>query len=178
MTKEDWLATILTQYPGANEEVLNFISDVIFRYEYDKMNAVLHDFFSNGYCYHFAVMLNNMFPKGKIMWLFKRGHIVWYDAISRACYDITDVYIDYTEGELMDLDCLASYELAGFTKNNTVLQQLGVFLCDFDMTPTVTGNLYSNGIVTLSGQGTVYKSEIPYQEDYYYYDVAKAINLI
>lgn len=73
-----------------NEEIEEFIDRFRF-YQYNhkvknrdikiylNVPLIISDQFLNGYCYHFAHMLKNIFNnKGKVIYLFPHEHFVWY----------------------------------------------------------------------------------------------------
>lgn len=74
---EEWIKFQLEKYPGCNEEILLFINRVRpQRMNDDYAIDVICDLFSNGYCFYFAKMLEMNF-EGKVVWLYKRSHIVF-----------------------------------------------------------------------------------------------------
>lgn len=178
ITKEDWVLQFVRRYPGANEEVLNFIADINFRYDDNYQTDTIRDFFCNGYCYYFAKMLQDHFG-GLLKWIYKVSHIIWYDQKSQMCYDMDGICVDYSDEELMDINCLSSYELAGFTKNERLLKELGDVLETDELTYTISYVLYENKIITLNGKGCVERRYLPYNDvPDIRYDIAKAITLI
>ena len=65
----------------------------------------LYNVFENGYCYYFAQILNLAFPKmGEVFWIRNRGHFVWKSNLSNICYDISGIYIDYEDGDLIEIE--------------------------------------------------------------------------
>ena len=65
----------------------------------------LYNVFENGYCYYFAQILNLAFPKmGEVFWIRNRGHFVWKSNLSNICYDISGIYIDYEDGDLIKIE--------------------------------------------------------------------------
>ena len=97
-SKEDFIKAYTTgMFKNADKDVIQFIADINWKDE----NA--HDLFANGYCYYFAIMLQEAFHRGIICWHRNHGHIVWEDNTGIA-YDIDGVFTDYNEGDLLPVD--------------------------------------------------------------------------
>lgn len=81
-----------------NEKIIEFIGN--FYKSNDKSHEeceVIRKQFRSGYCYHFAVILNDLFPGGEICIAAPFGHIVYvYETIP---YDVEGIY----DGEAIDL---------------------------------------------------------------------------
>lgn len=65
-------------------DVINFIADMLYNTGPDP--HAIHRLFKCGYCYHFAVILQNEFG-GEICWIRGCSHMVWVDE-NRLAYDI------------------------------------------------------------------------------------------
>lgn len=72
-----------------DKKVLGFIYDVQHACAEEDV-AVIQRLFRNGYCYYFALMLQDAFPGGEIMWTIGGGHICY--KYLNVAYDITGVY--------------------------------------------------------------------------------------
>lgn len=70
-----------------HDQILGFIS----RFRDDKGHGeVMVEQFSQGYCYHFALVLSSLFEGGEVCWVGPYSHFVWmFDGIP---YDINGVY--------------------------------------------------------------------------------------
>ena len=68
-----------------NKEVEGFINHFV-NYHEGIQNS-LEKQFANGFCYHFALMLKNLFNRGEIVWAAPYGHIMWKDE-DETPYDI------------------------------------------------------------------------------------------
>lgn len=98
--RESVINDSLAKHDGANTEVLGFIFDFSHHLISPASTDTIMDLFSSGYCYHFAMILKDMFG-GEVCWLKYRSHIVWYDTESKLCYDIYGVFDDYYDEELI-----------------------------------------------------------------------------
>lgn len=88
---QEFIENNLRFYPKADETILRFIADIITHNgcSEDKTEDV-HSLFAAGYCYYFALMLQDAFPGGTICWAAPFGHIVYqYHGLQ---YDIDGVY--------------------------------------------------------------------------------------
>ena len=65
-----------------SEDVLDFINGF---YEHDR-GCVIHDTFTNGYCYYFAIILRERFG-GRILYAPIPGHFV--TEINQMAFDVT-----------------------------------------------------------------------------------------
>lgn len=105
------------------EKVLSFVGGMhdvaTYNFEDDSIDS-LYDVFENGYCYYFANILNLAFPAlGRIVWIRNRGHIVWQSNFSGICYDISGIYVDYKDGDLVEVGRLGNL-LKDFQHTNRV----------------------------------------------------------
>lgn len=107
MKKEEWITAWTTgKWESANKDVITFIANILYHSENGKDNSeVIYGLFGCGYCYYFALMLQNAFNRGSIMWHTNHGHIVWLD-VDGAAYDIGGVFYDYNEGDLSSISDL------------------------------------------------------------------------
>ena len=80
-------------YLEYDPEVISFIVSII--YDDRNKHGNITDFFVNGYCWHFAHMLQNVFKRGDVVMADPQGHFVWMD-INGCLYDIDGPY-DSTE---------------------------------------------------------------------------------
>ena len=78
---------------GADAHVIEFIANVMYHGGYnvspDDSTETIRSLFEAGYCYYFALMLQNAFPDGKICLCYPFGHIVY--AYNNIAYDICGV---------------------------------------------------------------------------------------
>lgn len=97
---------VLAKVPGADSQVLYFISDLMTcaactEDEYEVVRST----FRAGYCWHFAHMLKNTFGRGEVCWAAPFAHFVWvdengipYDAEGvndgEQAYNIPEEYVD------------------------------------------------------------------------------------
>ena len=90
------LSQEMANYPDADKNVLEFIFSFLCSHAVNiDDTAHVRKIFMDGYCYYFAVMLQNAFPGGKIVWCAPYGHIAYeYNAI---VYDIEGVNISDVE---------------------------------------------------------------------------------
>lgn len=75
----------------------------------------LEDIFTNGNCYHFSVILKQLFPCGKIVYDYLRGHFLfyyhenYYDITGKTQADETSIidirYMDRLEQYKLERDC-------------------------------------------------------------------------
>ncbi len=112
-TRDKWVEHYLKRYPGSNPKVLGFIFDIVNHQLTVEGSEAIETLFSSGYCYHFAVILKNLFG-GEIMWHKYHGHIVWYESDTQICYDVHGVFIDYTEQDIVPISILGDKGLEGF----------------------------------------------------------------
>ncbi len=83
MNTTEWIHDQLNKAPNANDNILGFIRAVAVT----EPGAI--KLFSKGYCYYFALMLNDAFPGGQICWAAPHDHIVYlYDSVP---YDIDGI---------------------------------------------------------------------------------------
>lgn len=55
--------------PGADEDILRFIADILYHCGAGNVETKsIQMLFRSGYCYYFAVMLQDAFPGGTICW--------------------------------------------------------------------------------------------------------------
>ena len=131
-TEEDWLRywEEWGYYDrGADRDVIKFISDV--RYHQGEENSeTIHNLFSSGYCYHFALILQHCFKRGDVCLAYPFGHMVWRD-INGVVYDIEGVNTKYEE--LVEVDKLGK-SLNGFLH----IPNLDEGVLDEDLSLTLT----------------------------------------
>ena len=70
-------------------EVEKFINDFMDRPEAEQ--KILRKQFMEGYCWHFAHMLQDTFNRGTVVWAAPFGHICWQDNDGKV-YDIEGEY--------------------------------------------------------------------------------------
>lgn len=101
MNKTKWIESNTNGiFKDANKDVIQFIANVL----YDNTDPdKIYDFFANGNCYYFALMLKYAFNRGTICWHRNHGHIVWVDDDNIA-YDIGGVFYDYNEKDLLPVE--------------------------------------------------------------------------
>ena len=110
----NWVDEQKEKYPEANTEILKFIGKTA-SWNTDKDTEYKNTpecFFSSGYCYYFAVMLQHLF-EGELMWHKFHSHIVFTDK-NNVSYDAHGVFDDYADGELLPLDLLSDTDLKLF----------------------------------------------------------------
>lgn len=76
--------------PQADEQVLDFIIDFLCHHKNVDEQEVIRSQFRAGYCYHFAIILKNIFNRGEICWCAPYGHICWVDD-NGVPYDIEGI---------------------------------------------------------------------------------------
>lgn len=78
-------------YPKSDPNLLRFIAEIITHNGCaNEKTEDIHSLFAAGYCYYFALMLQDAFPGGTICWAAPFGHIVYqYENIN---YDVDGVY--------------------------------------------------------------------------------------
>lgn len=81
-----WVENQKKMYPKANSSVLRFIC------RFREENLDLERIFTSGYCYYFAIMLQDAFD-GAIYLSPENNHIVWSED-QNLYYDITGVCND------------------------------------------------------------------------------------
>ena len=108
---------------GEQEEVkkvLSFIGGMHDKATEDSEEDSLYNVFENGYCYYFAQILNLAFPAlGNVFWIRNRGHIVWQSRFSHICYDVSGIYVDYKDEDLVEVARLGNL-LKDFQHTNSV----------------------------------------------------------
>lgn len=137
-----------------NKDILDFINIVQTHNENIRPEDIC-EHYSAGFCYHFAIMLTNLF-KGRVMWLYKRSHIVFFSE-EGICYDIWGVFTDYTDSELYSLDTLSPTALAGFTKMKGYNLQV---VAQGDVSDTICWLLYEDGTLSFNGIGYLEYTDI------------------
>lgn len=87
--EQDWIDNQIDIY-NCDKTIITFIGDILFHpgANVDKIEAI-RQLFENGYCYHFAKMLEDAFPGGKICVCYPFGHIVYI--YNKIAYDISGV---------------------------------------------------------------------------------------
>lgn len=91
-----WTGPIKERYPGYDDDVLFFIAYIRFHSGYEG-EEVIERLFASGYCYYFALMLQDAFKRG-VVCNNGRSHFVWLDGTNPntdIAYDISGVYADY-----------------------------------------------------------------------------------
>lgn len=78
------------------KDVMDFIHGI-------NRSEEIRNVFMNGFCYHFALILKNMFD-GEIMWHKGHGHIVC--KIDNECYDVEGICEDYNEEDYVPVAAL------------------------------------------------------------------------
>ena len=80
------------------------------------------EYYSNGMCYYFAMMLKEMFPHGEVCWLYKRSHIVFVDRSKEypVAYDSWGFFCDYNDKELIPFDKLDEINQRSFKHDPAV----------------------------------------------------------
>lgn len=78
-------------HPKSDTKILHFIADIVTHNGCsDDKTEDIHSLFAAGYCYYFALILQDAFPGGTICWAAPFGHIVYqYHGLQ---YDIDGVY--------------------------------------------------------------------------------------
>lgn len=85
-SKKEFINNAKLAYPDIDTLILDFIADFV--YHDDPASTI--NLFSNGYCYHFAQILQATFQTGEICWVAPYSHIVWVN--NNIPYDINGVY--------------------------------------------------------------------------------------
>ena len=81
--------------PKANKQILYFIANFVYHHGIDREETMINQFRA-GYCYHFAMMLKNMFNDGEIYWCAPFGHMVYmHDNIPYDIEGVNDSDCDY-----------------------------------------------------------------------------------
>lgn len=71
--------------------ILTFINNFIeHQADTESDRLCIRNTFARGYCYYFALMLQDAFQRGDICWLAPYSHIVWLD-IDGTAYDIDGI---------------------------------------------------------------------------------------
>lgn len=94
-----WLEEQLKKNKKARPEVLKFIWNFVTHDKSPESFRVIEHQFTTGYCYHFALIMKDMFG-GKIVWHKGHAHILWQDR-NKVVYDICGVYCNYRFGEIV-----------------------------------------------------------------------------
>ncbi len=94
-----WLEEQLKKNRKAKPEILKFIWNFVTHDKISESFKVIEHQFTTGYCYHFALIMKNMFG-GKIVWHKGHSHILWQDR-NKVIYDIRGVYCDYRTYEIV-----------------------------------------------------------------------------
>lgn len=89
-----FIETNIEGCPDADVVVLQFIANFLYHgvpdVSLDDSSESVRSTFRAGYCYYFAVMLQNAFNRGEICWAAPLGHIVWVDT-NGVPYDVEGV---------------------------------------------------------------------------------------
>lgn len=88
---QEFVSDQIKYTPEANKDILQFIAEIQYHSgTEEKETESIRMLFRAGYCYYFAMMLQDAFPGGTICWVAPFGHIVYqYHNIE---YDIEGVY--------------------------------------------------------------------------------------
>ena len=96
ISKSNWISHQKETNPTAANDVLYFIQEFLFNLYSDDLpndtgQTILKQQFTNGYCWHFANILQTTFNRGTINIIMpEANHIIWTD-IDDISYDITGV---------------------------------------------------------------------------------------
>lgn len=98
--KEEWIENQVSY--GSDKEVASFIALFRFFAGRPHVNSTVYTF-TNGFCYFFALMLQDEFKRGKLVEVVDHGHVVWKDN-DGTLYDINGIYLrDCEVSEQSDL---------------------------------------------------------------------------
>lgn len=87
---KNWIDLIMQKQPQANKDILEFIYNFFSSHSSGiEDNEHVRKIFRDGYCYYFALMLQDAFPGGKIVWCAPFGHIAYQ--YNNIVYDIEGV---------------------------------------------------------------------------------------
>lgn len=104
-TKKTWEEKMMTINPKANPAILTFIWKFVDHTGGGaRARQTVISLFESGYCYYFAKMLEDNFD-GELMWVKNVGHVVFM-AENGVAYDISGVYYDYDETDLVPMSIL------------------------------------------------------------------------
>lgn len=95
---DDWIRDLLREHENANQDALRLI------YSLSHSDA-MRRFFSSGYCYYLARMLQELTGEGTVCWHRSHGHILWVDQYGYP-YDIYGFFKDYNGGDMVDVSVL------------------------------------------------------------------------
>lgn len=112
-TKADWIQSITEKHAGANPKVLSFIWGITNYTPIPGGAEIIDNLFASGYCYHFAIILNNLFD-GEIVWHKYFSHILWRETQTQICYDIHGVFEDYGGQDIVPISVLGEQGLECF----------------------------------------------------------------
>lgn len=113
-TKELWVKEVLTnECSKANPEILGFIYDITNHNPTPEGVEIIESMFCSGYCYHFALILNNLF-EGEIVWHKYFSHILWRETQTQICYDAHGVFRDYDDHDIVPVSVLGERGLEAF----------------------------------------------------------------
>lgn len=107
----NWVIEEMEHFPNANPRVLQFIQNAITHIP-GKEHTML-EFFTCGYCYYFALMLQHTFG-GTLCIPGCRGHVVWLDGTNPekdVAYDAYGVYDNYDPEDINE--CLIPVQFFG-----------------------------------------------------------------
>lgn len=74
-----------------DKEVIDFINQFLQHQHTEESMEIIRYQFRAGYCYHFAIILKNVFKRGEVCWAAPYGHFVWLDD-NGVPYDVEGVY--------------------------------------------------------------------------------------
>lgn len=150
--RNNWIDSIINKHPNADVEILSFIHTLTETRNADEASTIIK-FYTSGYCYHFAKMLEDAF-EGQVMWLYDRSHMVFM-AKNRVCYDAYGVFNDYQDDELCDLHELTQRTLAGFRK--TKGWDISAIHRGYEISDIIW-ILFEDGVLSICGHGELLKS--------------------
>ena len=84
---KNWIDLTMERHPQANKDILEFIYNFFSSHSSGiENNEHIRKIFRDGYCYYFALILQDAFPGGKIVWCAPFGHIAYQ--YNNTLYDI------------------------------------------------------------------------------------------
>lgn len=94
---ENWVNCQIIEWKYARKDVLEYIYSILYQDSIHESEPV-RDFFRAGYCYYFANLLQDKFPRGHVRWWKDYSHMVWQDD-NGMLYDIEGVFYDWDEDD-------------------------------------------------------------------------------
>lgn len=107
----DFTGTFMKEYPDANQFILEFIEEMIFKAGIDGVPYIV-TMFCKGYCYYFAKILKEAFPDGSLWVSLDMGHVVFVDGdnpLDDMCYDARGVVTDIDVNELCPIEIFGEF---------------------------------------------------------------------